>query len=72
MTTKIVNVMLTGAALAMLAAAPALAQALPPGRGSVNSLAANALTLNSLAANALSTNTAGQLGRVVAVELPRR
>jgi hypothetical protein len=67
MTTKIVNVMLTGAALAMLAAAPALAQALPPGLGTANSLAANAL-----AANAQSTNSAGALGRVVAVELPRR
>jgi hypothetical protein len=71
MTTKIMNVTLTGAALAMLAAAPALAQALPPGLGTTNALSANALTLNALAANALSTNSAGALGRVVAVELPR-
>jgi hypothetical protein len=74
---KIVNVMLTGAALAMLAAAPALAQALPPGLGTANALSANALSANALAANALaanaqSANSAGALGRVVAVELPRR
>jgi hypothetical protein len=65
MTTKIVNVMLTGAALAMLAAAPALAQSAPI-------LIVNALAANSLAANAQSANSAGALGRVVAVELPRR
>jgi hypothetical protein len=65
MTTKIVNVMLTGAALAMLAAAPALAQSAPI-------LIVNALSANALAANAQSTNSAGALGRVVAVELPRR
>ena len=80
MTTKIMNTMLTGAALAMLAAAPALAQSAPliilnalaANALTLNALNLNALNLNSLAANALSTNTAGQLGRVVAVELPRR
>jgi hypothetical protein len=56
MTTKIMNVMLTGAALAMLAAVPALAQSAPI-------LIANALAANALAANALSTNSAGALGR---------
>jgi hypothetical protein len=75
MTTKIVNVMLTGAALAMLAAAPALAQSAPIvilNALAANALAANALSANSLAANAQSANSAGALGRVVAVELPRR
>jgi hypothetical protein len=65
MTTKIMNTMLTGAALAMLAAAPALAQGVPI-------LIVNALSANALNLNALSTNSAGALGRVVAVELPRR
>jgi hypothetical protein len=65
MTRKIMNVMLTGAALAMLTAAPALAQGVP--LIILNALSANALTLS-----AQSTNSAGALGRVVAVELPRR
>jgi hypothetical protein len=65
------NVMLAGVALAMLAAAPALAQS-AGGLGTVNSLAANALAANAMNANAQSTNSAGALGRVVAVELPRR
>jgi hypothetical protein len=85
MTRKILNVMLTGATLTMLAAAPALAQSAPIvilnalaanalnlNALSANALAANIITLNALAANALSTNSAGALGRVVAVELPRR
>jgi hypothetical protein len=65
MTRKIMNVMLTGAALAMLTAAPALAHGVP--LIILNALSANALTLS-----AQSTNSAGALGRVVAVELPRR
>jgi hypothetical protein len=71
------NLMLTGVALAMLAAAPALAQC--PTCGILilngltgNTLTANALTNNILTLNALSVNSAGELGRVVAVELPRR
>jgi len=63
MTRKIMNVTLTGVALAMLSAAPALAQGI---------ISLNGLTANILSTHALSTNTAGQLGRVVAVELPRR
>jgi hypothetical protein len=63
------NVMLKGAALAMLAAAPAFAQS-PPAL-STNALVANALVANSLTAKAHSANSAGQLGRVVAVELRR-
>jgi hypothetical protein len=66
MTRKIMNVMLTGTTLALLSAAPGLAQGLPPGLGSFNGLAANILSTK-----ATSTNFAG-LGRVVAVELPRR
>jgi hypothetical protein len=72
---KIMNVMLTGAALAMLAAAPALAQSAPLiilNALSANALSANSLAANALAANAQSANSAGALGRVVAVELPRR
>jgi hypothetical protein len=65
MTRKIMKVMLTGAALAMLAAAPALAQGVPL-------IVANGLTSNVLSTNAQSTKSAGALGRVVAVELPRR
>ncbi|SHL96727.1 hypothetical protein SAMN05444159_7320 [Bradyrhizobium lablabi] len=67
MTHKIVKMMLTGAAFAMLAAAPALAQCPTCGLGTVNGLSTNLLTTN-----AQSTNSAGELGRVVAVELPRR
>jgi hypothetical protein len=64
MTHKIVKMMLTGAAFAMLAAAPALAD---PGLGTANARSTNLLTTN-----AQSTNSAGELGRVVTVELPRR
>jgi len=66
MTRKIMNVMLTSATLATLAAAPALAQC------PTCALAINGLTANILSTNAQSTNSAGALGRVVAVELPRR
>jgi hypothetical protein len=66
MTRKIMNVMLTGAALAMLTAAPALAQC------PTCALAANGLAANILSTNAQPTKSAGALGRVVAVELPRR
>ena len=65
MTRKIMNVMLTSATLATLAAAPALAQGVPI-------LSFNGLTANILSTHAQSTNSAGALGRVVAVELPRR
>jgi hypothetical protein len=67
MTRKIMNVMLTGAALAMLSAAPALAQCPTCGLG-----VTNGLTANTLSTNAKPTKSAGALGRVVAVELPRR
>ncbi|SHL96787.1 hypothetical protein SAMN05444159_7322 [Bradyrhizobium lablabi] len=67
MTHKIVKMMLTGVALAMLAAAPALAQGVPSGI-----LTLNGLTSNILSTNVQSTNSAGEFGRVVAVELPRR
>ncbi|SHL96565.1 hypothetical protein SAMN05444159_7315 [Bradyrhizobium lablabi] len=64
MTHKIVKMMLTGVALAVLGAAPALAD---PGLGTTN-----ARSTNLLSTNAQSTNSAGEFGRVVAVELPRR
>jgi hypothetical protein len=71
MTSKTMNVMLAGVALAMLTAAPALA--CPTcGLGTVNALAPNLLTNNTLTTSAQPTNSAGALGRVVAVELPRR
>jgi predicted ribosome-associated RNA-binding protein Tma20 len=62
MTRKIMNVMLAGATLALLSGAPVLAQGI---------LIANGLASNVLSSNVKSTNSAG-LGRVVAVELPRR
>jgi hypothetical protein len=66
MTSKTMNVMLAGVALAMLTAAPALADC------PMCTLTANTITLNTLATSAQPTNSAGALGRVVAVELPRR
>jgi hypothetical protein len=81
MTSKTMNVMLAGVALAMLTAAPALADcptclltanALVPNMLTNNVLSTNSITTNRLAVNAQPTNSAGALGRVVAVELPRR
>jgi hypothetical protein len=66
------HVVLAGAALTVLAAAPALAGLGVNNTLTANALAANALAQNALAANALAANSAGELGRVVAVELPRR
>jgi hypothetical protein len=57
-------------ALAMLVAAPAFAQS--PPLETTNALVANALAINGLTTNTLSANSVGALGRVVAVELPRR
>jgi hypothetical protein len=66
MTSKTMNVMLAGVALAMLTAAPALADC------PMCTLTANTITLNTLTTSVQSANSSGALGRVVAVELPRR
>ena len=71
MTNYIMNVLFTGVTLATLATAPALAQC-PACALAYNGLANNVLTQNALSYNALSANSVGALGRVVAVELPRR
>jgi hypothetical protein len=72
MTNKTMNGMLAGVALAMLTAAPALAQCPTCGLPTLNALVPNVLAKNVLATGAQPANSAGALGRVVAVELPRR
>ena len=86
MTRMLKTIMLTGAVLAMLAAAPARSveavNGLNPNGVNPNGLNPNGLNPNRLSANGISpngftgdgqaANSAGEIGRVIAIELPRR
>ncbi len=74
MTRMLKTIMLTGTALAMLAVAPARSVE------AVNSISPNRLTANGITPNGANgftgsgraVNSAGEIGRVIAVELPRQ
>jgi hypothetical protein len=81
MTRILKTIMLTGTALAMLAAAPARSvesvNGLSPNGLSPNGLSPNGVNPNGLSPNGSTgsgqaANSAGEIGRVIAVELPRR
>jgi len=70
MTRMLKTILLTGTALAMLAAAPARSVE------AVNRISPNGLNLNGISPNGFAgsehaANSAGEIGRVIAVELPR-
>jgi hypothetical protein len=70
------TIMLTGTALAMLAVAPARSVE-AVNRLSANGINPNGVNPNGLSPNGLTSsgraaNSAGEIGRVIAVELPRR
>jgi hypothetical protein len=70
------TILLTGTALAMLAAAPARSVE-AVNRLSANGINPNGVNPNSLSPNGLGSrgrtaNSASEVGRVIAVELPRR
>jgi hypothetical protein len=72
----LMTIMLTGTALAMLAAEPALSVE-AVNRLSANSLSPNGVNPNGLSPNGLTSsgraaNSASEVGRVIAVGLPRR
>ncbi len=89
MTRMLKTIMLTGTALAMLAAAPARSveavNGISPNGISPNGISPNGISPNRLTANGISpngangftgseraVNSAGEVGRVIAVELPRQ
>lgn len=81
MTRISMTMMLTGTALATLAAAPALSleavNRLSANGISLNGLSPNRITVNGMSPNGLSSggraaNSASEIGRVIAVELPRQ
>jgi hypothetical protein len=65
------SILLTGTALAMLAAAPARSVE-AVNRLSANGVNPNGLSPNGLTSNERAANSASEIGRVIAVELPRR
>jgi hypothetical protein len=83
MTRKLMTMMLTGTALALFAVAPTYAfetlnklaaNGVNPNGISFNRLSANSdsLSANRFAGGERTANSAGEIGRVVAVELARR
>jgi hypothetical protein len=64
--------LIVAATSAMLAVAPAHAGLVTTNLLNLNALNANALAYNVLTLNTPAINSAGEIGRVVAVELPRR
>jgi hypothetical protein len=90
MTRMLKTIMLTGTALALLAAAPARSveavnglspnglspnglspNGLSPNGVSPNGLSPNGISLDGFASHERAANSAGKIGRVIAVELPR-
>jgi hypothetical protein len=85
MTRLLKTILLTGTALAMLAAAPARSleavnhlfpngispNHISPNGLNPNGVMPNGLSPNSFAGSAHAANSAGEIGRVIAVELPR-
>jgi len=71
MTRMLKTIMLTGTALAMLAAAPARSVE-AVNRISPNGLNPNGISPNGFAGSEHAANSAGEIGRVIAVELPRQ
>ena len=83
--TRLLKIMLTGTALAMLAAVPARSveavnhispNGISPNHVSPNGLNPNGVmpngpSPNGFAGNEHAANSAGEIGRVIAVELPR-
>jgi hypothetical protein len=70
MTRMLKTILLTGTALAMLAAAPARSVE-AVNRISPNGLNPNGISPNGFAGSEHAANSAGEIGRVIAVELPR-
>jgi len=81
MTRMLKTIMLTGTALAVLAAAPARSveavnglnpNGINPNGLNPNRLSANGISPNGFTGNGQAANSAGEIGRVIAIELPRR
>ena len=70
MTRLVKAILLTGTALAMLAAAPARSVE-AVNRLSPNGISPNHVSPNGFAGSEHAANSAGEIGRVIAVELPR-
>jgi len=71
MTRMLKTIMLTGTALAVLAAAPARSVEAVNGLNP-NRLSANGISPNGFTGDGQAANSAGEIGRVIAIELPRR
>jgi hypothetical protein len=80
MTHMLKTILLTGTALAMLTAAPARSveavngispNGISPNGISPNHVSPNGLSPNGFAGSEHAANSAGEIGRVIAVELPR-
>ena len=81
MTRMLKTIMLTGTALAVLAAAPARSveavnglnpNGINPNGLNPNRLSANGISPNGFTGDGQAANSAGEIGRVIAIELPRR
>jgi len=76
MTRISMTMMLAGTALAMLAAAPARSveavNGVMPNGLSPNGVMPNGISPNGSTGGERATNSAGEIGRVIAIELPRR
>jgi hypothetical protein len=76
MTRMLKTIMSTGTALAMLAAAPARSveavNSISPNRLTANGITSNGANPNGFTGSERAVNSAGEVGRVIAVELPRQ